>query len=54
MPTGTKVDRQYQAIKQSLMDSGKSKGRAESEAAATAQKRTGLSLKTGKPPKGHR
>jgi hypothetical protein len=54
MPTGTPVDRQYQAIKKSLIASGKSKKAATSEAAATAQKRTGLSLATGRRPKGRR
>jgi hypothetical protein len=43
MPKGTKVDDMYQA----MVKRGVSKG----EAAATAQKRTGLSLQTGKPPK---
>lgn len=42
MPTGTKVDKIYQALKGKV---------GEGEAAAIAQKRTGLSLKTGKPPK---
>ena len=47
MPAGSKVDRVYRAIKKQFMASGKGKKAAESEAAATAQKRTGLSLATG-------
>lgn len=43
MPKGTKVDKIYQAMRRSGVPAG--------EAAATAQKRTGLSLATGKPPK---
>ncbi len=43
MPKGTKVDKIFQAIKKT--------GAPVGEAAATAQKMTGLSLKTGKPPK---
>ena len=43
MPKGTPVEKQYKA----MVRAGVPKG----EAAATAQKRTGLSLKTGKPPK---
>ncbi len=43
MPKGTKVDNMYQAMVKA--------GTPKDIAAATAQKRTGLSLKTGKPPK---
>ena len=43
MPKNTKVDRNYEAIKKSGVPAG--------EAAAIAQKQTGESLKTGKPPK---
>lgn len=43
MPLGTKVDRLYKH----LLAQGKSKG----SAAAIAQSKTGLSLKTGKKPK---
>ena len=42
MPSGTKVDRIYQAIKRKTGDKGK--------AARIAQSKTGLSLATGKPP----
>lgn len=42
MPKGTKVDRCYQKLKGS---------HGKSSAAAICQKSTGLSLKTGKPPK---
>jgi hypothetical protein len=44
MPKGTKVDRVYEAIKRGGADPGK--------AARIAQAQTGLSLQTGKPPKG--
>jgi len=44
MPTGTKVDKVYQALKREGADPGK--------AARIAQAKTGLSLQTGKPPKG--
>jgi hypothetical protein len=44
MPRGTKVDRCYQKVKAS----GASKGKA----ARICQVSTGLSLATGKPPKG--
>lgn len=43
MPTGTRVDRIYQAIKRKTGDKGK--------AARIAQAQTGLSLATGKKPK---
>ena len=43
MPAGTQVDKIFQALK-GKMPVGK--------AAATAQKMTGTSLRTGKPPKG--
>lgn len=43
MPTGTKVDKIYQAIKRKTGDAGK--------AARIAQAETGLSLATGKKPK---
>lgn len=44
MPAGSIVDRLYQALKK--------KGMAKGKAAAIAQKNSGQSLKTGKPPKG--
>jgi hypothetical protein len=43
MPTGTKVDDLFQKLK--------GKGLPVGEAAAIAQKQTGLALATGKPPK---
>ena len=42
MPAGTKVDKIYQALKGKV---------GKGEAAAIAQSKTGLSLKTGKKPK---
>lgn len=51
MPKGTKVHKMYDAIKESQMAHGASKGEAERIAAATAQKKTGKSLATGKKPK---
>lgn len=51
MPKGTKVDAMYQDIKEQQESKGVGKKTAERIAAATAQKRTGLSLATGKPPK---
>ena len=44
MPKNTKVDRMYEAMKAEGMSKGK--------AAAIAQSKTGMSLMTGKPPKG--
>lgn len=43
MPKGTKVEKVYEAVKAKTGDKGK--------AARIAQSKTGLSLKTGKPPK---
>jgi hypothetical protein len=43
MPEGTKVDRMYKDLRALGYDAGK--------AARIAQSKTGLSLKTGKPPK---
>jgi hypothetical protein len=43
MPRGTKVHRMYEHLK--------SAGYSEASAARIAQDKTGLSLKTGKPPK---
>jgi len=43
MPKGTKVEKVYTALKK--------KGKDEGSAARIAQALTGLSLKTGKPPK---
>ena len=46
MPTGTPVDRVYQALKR--------EGHSVASAARIAQKQTGLALATGKPPRhGH-
>jgi hypothetical protein len=44
MPEGTKVDKVFKALKREGADPGK--------AARIAQAQTGLSLQTGKPPKG--
>lgn len=44
MPTGTPVDRVYQALRREGADAGK--------AARIAQAKTGLALATGKPSKG--
>lgn len=43
MPTGTRVDKMYQALKRD--------GKDEASAARIAQAATGLSLQTGQPPK---
>lgn len=43
MPKGTKVERLYKHLRK--------QGHSERSAARIAQKKTGLSLKTGKPPK---
>ena len=43
MPTGTPVDKMYEALKRRGMSKGK--------AARIAQAKTGLALATGKPPK---
>ncbi len=43
MPTGTKVDDMFQALKR--------EGHSVASAAKISQARTGLSLKTGRPPK---
>jgi len=52
MPTGTTVDDAYRAILAKNLKKGMSKRQAESHAARIAQAATGLSLATGKPPKG--
>lgn len=44
MPAGTKVDNMFQALRRA--------GKSEESAAKIAQAKTGLSLKTGKKPKG--
>lgn len=44
MPSGTPVDKTYQALKR--------KGFSKGSAARIAQSQTGLALATGKPPKG--
>lgn len=46
MPKGTTVERCYQKVKAKTGDKGK--------AARVCQAATGLSLKTGKPPKGRK
>lgn len=43
MPAGTAVERMYQALKR--------KGYSKGKSARIAQSKTGLSLKTGRPPK---
>lgn len=46
MPTGTRVDRMYKALRR--------EGHSEESAARIAQHQTRQSLKTGKPPKSKR